>query len=88
MRRCTHLEHRATVSLWVSTKEAFCTALIGGGAVGAAQAEITASAPAGVHRRASSEGMPMWGPHRLWPGSGLVLRCLGPGFVLALVLGE
>ena len=31
------------------------------------------------------EGMPLWGPNRFWPGSGLVLRCLGPGFtVLAL----
>ena len=29
--------------------------------------------------------MPLWGPNRFWPGSGLVLRCLGPGFtVLAL----
>ena len=28
---------------------------------------------------------PLWGPNRFWPGSGLVLRCLGPGFtVLAL----
>ena len=27
----------------------------------------------------------LWGPNRFWPGSGLVLRCLGPGFtVLAL----
>ena len=34
---------------------------------------------------ASPEGMPLWGPNRFWPGSGLVLRCLGPGFtVLAL----
>ena len=40
---------------------------------------------AGVHWRASPEGMPLWGPNRSWPGSGLVLRCLGPGFtVLAL----
>ena len=32
-----------------------------------------------------NEGMPLWGPNRFWPGSGLVLRCLGPGFtVLAL----
>ena len=39
----------------------------------------------GVHWRASPEGMPLWGPNRFWPGSGLVLRCLGPGFtVLAL----
>ena len=59
-------------------------ALIGGGAVGA-KAEITASVPAGVHWRASPEGMPLWAPNRFWPGSGLVLRCLGPGFtVLAL----
>ena len=29
--------------------------------------------------------VPLWGPNRFWPGSGLVLRCLGPGFtVLAL----
>ena len=62
----------------------FCAALIGGGAVGA-KAEIIASVPAGVHWRASPEGMPLWGPNRFWPGSGLVLRCLGPGFsVLAL----
>ena len=26
------------------------------------------------------EGMPMWGPNRVWPGSGQVLRCPGPGF--------
>ena len=53
-------------------------------AVGA-EAEITVSVPAGVHWRASSEGMPMWGPNRSWPGSGLVVCCLGPGFtVLAL----
>ena len=60
-------------------------ALIGGGAV-VAKAEITASVTAGVHWRASPEGMmPMWGPNRFWPGSGLVLRCLGPSFtVLAL----
>ena len=33
----------------------------------------------------SIEGMPLWGPNRFWPGSGQVLRCLGPGFtVLAL----
>ena len=30
--------------------------------------------------------MPLWGPNRFWPGSGLVLRCLGPGFT-ALALG-
>ena len=24
--------------------------------------------------------MPLWGPIRFWPGSGLVLSCLGPGF--------
>ena len=30
-----------------------------------------------------------WGSSRVWPRSGLVLRCLGPGFtVLAQVLGE
>ena len=76
--------HRATVLLWVSTVVAFCAALIGGGAVGA-KAEITASVPAGVHWHASPEGMPLWGPNRFWPGSGLVLRCLGLGFtVLAL----
>ena len=52
------------------------------------EAEITAPVPAGVHWRASPEGMPLWGPNRFWPGSGLVLGCLGPGFtVLALVLG-
>ena len=84
VRRCTRLVHRATVLLRVSTVVAFCAALIGGGAVGA-KAEITASVPAGVHWRASPEGMPLWGPNRFWPGSGLVLRCLGPGFtVLAL----
>ena len=76
--------HRATVLLRVSTVVAFCAALIGGGAVGA-KAEITVSVPAGVHWRASPEGMPLWGPNRFWAGSGLVLRCLGPGFtVLAL----
>ena len=49
------------------------------------QIEITASVPAGVHWRAFPEGMPLWEPNRFWPGSGLVLRCLGPGFtVLAL----
>ena len=48
--------------------------------------EITASVPAGVHWRASPEGMPLWGPNRFWPGSGLVLRCLGPGFTF-LALG-
>ena len=80
--RCTHLVHRAMVLLRVSTVVAFCAALIGGGAVGA-KAEMTAS---GVHWRASPEGMPMWGPNRFWPGSGLFLRCLGPGFT-ALALG-
>ena len=30
--------------------------------------------------------MPLWGPNRFWPGSGLVLRCLGPGFTV-LTLG-
>ena len=76
--------HRATVLLRVSTVVAFCAALIGGGAVGA-KAEIIASVPAGVHWRASPKGMPLGGPNRFWPGSGLVLRCLGPGFtVLAL----
>ena len=48
VRRCTHLVHRATVLLWVSTVVAFCVALIAGGAVGA-EAEITASVPAVVH---------------------------------------
>ena len=81
VRRCTRLVHRATVLLRVSTVVAFCAALIGGGAVGA-KAEITASVPAGVHWRASPEGMPLWGPNRFWPGSGLVLRCLGPGFTV------
>ena len=42
--------HRATVLLRVSTVVEFCAALIGGGAVGA-QADITASVPAGVHWR-------------------------------------
>ena len=28
----------------------------------------------------------MWGPNRIWPGSGLVIRCLGSGFT-ALALG-
>ena len=69
--------HRATVLLRVSTVVAFCAALIGRGA-GGAKAEITASVPAGVHWRASPEGMLMWGPNR----SGLVLRCLGPGFTV------
>ena len=37
------------------------------------------------HVMGMKEGMPLWGPNRFWPGSGLVLRCLGPGFtVLAL----
>ena len=66
VRRCTRLVHRATVLLRVSTVVAFCAALIGGGDVGA-KAEITALVPAGVHWRASPEGMPLWGP-------------LGPGF--------
>ena len=26
--------------------------------------------------------VPLWGPNRFWPGSGLVLRCLGPGFTV------
>ena len=40
---------------------------------------------AGVHLRASPKVMPMWGPSRIWPGSGLVIRCPRPGFtVLAL----
>ena len=69
--------HRAAVLLRVSTVVAFCAALIGGGAVGA-EVEITA----GVHWRASPEGMPMWGPNWFWPGSGLVIRCLGPGFTV------
>ena len=69
--------HRATVLLRVSTVVAFCADLIGCGAVGA-KAEITALVPAGVHWRASPEGMPLWGPNRFWPGSSLVLRCLGP----------
>ena len=73
--------HRATVLLRVSTVVAFYAALIGCGAVGA-KAEITASVPAGVHWHASPEGMPLWGPNRLWPGSGLVLRSLGPGFTV------
>ena len=53
-----------------------------------AMREITALVPTGVHWRASPEGggMPLWGPSRFWPGSGLVLRCLGPGFTV-LVLG-
>ena len=76
--------HRAAVLVWVSIVVPFRAGLIGGGAVGA-EAEITASVPAGVHWRTSPEGMPMWGPNRVWPGSGLVIRCLGPGFtVLAL----
>ena len=79
--------HWATVLLRVSTVVTFCAALIGGGAVGA-KAEIKASVPAGVHWRASPEGMPLWGPHQFWSGSGLLLRCLGPGFtVLALCPG-
>ena len=63
VRRCTRLVHRATVLLRVPTVVAFCAALIGGGAVGA-KAEITASVPAGVHWRASPEGVPLWGPNR------------------------
>ena len=56
-----------------------------GGEAGGAKAEITASVPAGVHWRASPQGMPLWGSNRFWPGSGRVPRCLGPGFtVLAL----
>ena len=47
------------VLLRVSTVVAFCTALIGGGAVGT-KAEITASVLAGVHWCASPEGMPLW----------------------------
>ena len=70
--------HRPMDLLQVSLAVAFCAALIGGGAVGAG-AEIAASVPAGVHWRASPEGMPMWGPA---PRSGLVLRCLGPGFAV------
>ena len=76
--------HRATVLMRVSTVVAFCAALIGCGAV-VAKTEITASVPAGVYWPVSPEGMPLWGPNRFWPGSGLALRCLGPGFtVLAL----
>jgi len=60
--------HRATVLLRVSTVVAFCAALIGGGAVGA-EAEITASVPAGVRWRASPEGMPLWDLAGIWPGS-------------------
>ena len=79
--------HRATVLRRVSTVVAFCAALIGGGAVGS-KAEITASVPADVHWRASPKVRPCGdlADNRFWPGSGLVLRCLGPGFpVLALV---
>ena len=84
----SHPVHRAMVLLRVSTVVAFCAALIGGGAVGA-KAEVTASVPAGVHWRASPpEGMPLWGPNRFCLGSGLGLRCPGPGFtVLALGSG-
>ena len=57
----------------------------------APHAEIIASVPAGVHWLVSPEGMPLWGANRFRPvqtGSGLVLRCLGPGFtVLALSPG-
>ena len=48
----SHLVYKATVLLQVSTVVALCAALIGGGAV-VAEAEVTASAPAGVHWRAS-----------------------------------
>ena len=80
MHRAFTLDNRETVLLRVSTVVAFGAALIGGGAVGA-EAEVTDSVPAGVHWRASPEGTPvcMWGPNRVLPGSGLVLRCLGPG---------
>ena len=75
---------KAMVLLRLSTVVDFCATFIGGGAVGA-EAEITVSVPAGVHWQASPEGMPMWGPNRIWPGSGMVVMCLGPGFtVLAL----
>ena len=85
-RKCTDLVHRATVLLRVSTMVEFCATLIGGGAE-KTKAEITASVPAGVHWRASPESMPLWGPNRFWPASGLILRSLGPGFtVLAEVL--
>ena len=59
--------HKARFLLRVSTVAAFCAALIGGGAVGA-KAEITVSVPAGVHWRASPEGMPLWGPNRYLVG--------------------
>ena len=59
----SHLVHRATGLLQVSTVT-FCAALIGGGAV-VAEAEMTAQYPASVHWRASPGGMPMWGPNRV-----------------------
>ena len=62
--------HTAAFLLRVSTVAAFCAALIGCGAV----AKITALVPASVHWQASPEGIPMWGPNRVWPGSGLVPR--------------
>ena len=51
LRRCT----QALFVIWLT--------FIGGGAVGA-KAKITASVPAGVHWRASPEGMPLWAPNR------------------------
>ena len=39
----------------------------------------------GMPWRGGRGGYARVGPNRFWPGSGLVLRCLGPGFtVLAL----
>ena len=69
VRKCTHLVHRATILLWVLTVVAFCAALIGVGA----EAEITVSVLAGVQRYTHVG---------TWPGSGLVIRCLGPGFTV------
>ena len=36
----------------------------------------------GVHWRASPEDMPLWGPRRFWPGSGLVGHNLRSGLTL------
>ena len=80
--------HRATVLLRVSTVVAFYTALIGGRAVGA-KAEYNWGTGWGTGWCALAsppEGMPMWGPYRVWLGPGLVFRCLSPGFIV-LALG-
>ena len=74
--------HRAAVLLRVSIVVAFCAALIGGqvgGQVGLWELRLNHSFGTGWCALAN---LP-----RVWPGSGLVLRCLGPGFTV-LALGE